>query len=165
MATKCYMFESRPSDELFPNHIDHHPSKMTSPLKTHSLTSLNIPFKSSINFDGISPVDKRKNRAHLVGSVDSICERPQIFNRNQIQSGIPLVDKKASSIYSNNRNLISSTNSFFLIKPTCNRTSKIHRSNQLQNFHRSSLQNIRKIVSRTTAIGSIREFPLISKQL
>ena len=132
-------------------------SKLNIRLKTHSLTSLNIPLRSSISFDEIALSKSSHHRTILAGSVDSISEiqRQYPMVKNDCESSFVTKSRPSTDLV--NQNGLKRTQSFFIPNSMIDSIAKIRRNRPLHNFHRSSLQNIRKMVSQRTSHSSLRK--------
>jgi len=136
------------------------PSKLNIKLKTHSLTSLDIPLETFIGFKEISSSFRNDHQKTMAGSVDLISEIQQQSNDENLShfsSSKPLInivsaDKQLPTVQQEWRQILKQRfrmpNSFITSTSFNNSVARLRRSGHLQNIHKSSLQTIDKITNR-----------------
>ncbi|CAF1417971.1 unnamed protein product [Rotaria sordida] len=169
---------------LFENQIS--PSKLNIKLKTHSLTSLDIPLETFVDFKQMSSSFRHDHQKTMVGSVDLNSEIQQQLNDESFScfsSSIPLINiassnKQLPSIQQEYRQNIKHrfrlSNSFLIPTLLNNSGVRLRRSDHLQNIHQSSLQTINKIPKQKHRLSlnhngsipkfSFRDLPSYSRQ-
>jgi hypothetical protein len=146
------------------------PSKLNIKLKTHSLTSLDIPLETFVGSNRISSSSFRNDyQKAMAGSVDLISEMQQQSNNDTFShfpptkplitivssdEQRPLIQQEYRQIPKHRFRMSTS-----LIMPTSlnDSVARLRRSGYLQNIRQSSLQAIDKITERKHRLSLTRE--------
>lgn len=146
------------------------PSKLNIKLKTHSLTSLDIPLETCIGFkDRSSSLIQHNYQKPMAGSVDLISEIQQQINNENLSyfsTSKPLInivssDKASPIIQQEWRQILKQrfriSRSFITPSSINNSVTRLRRSGHFRNIHQSSLQTIDKITDRKSRFSIIRK--------
>lgn len=148
------------------------PSKLNIKLKTHSLTSLDIPLETFVGFKEISSLLRNDHQRTMAGSVDLISEIQQQSNDetlSRFSSSKPLINMVSSNrqlppVQQEWRQVLKQrfhASSSFIIPTSLNDSvARLRRSRHLQNIHQSSLQAIDKITERKRRLSFSRKYYL-----
>ncbi len=142
------------------------PSKLNIKLKTHSLTSLDIPLETFVGLNEISSSLRNDHQKTMAGSVDLISEiQPQQssddafshFPPNKPLITIVSSDEQRPSIQQIPKHRFRMSTS--LINPTSlhDSVARLRRRGYLQNIRQSSLQTIDKITERKHRLSLTRK--------
>ncbi|CAF0927162.1 unnamed protein product [Adineta steineri] len=145
---------------IFDSHITT-PSKLNIKLKTHSLSSLNIPLETCVNFKQMSSLQTKQQKI-LAGSVDSISETQHsnddiwnhfsssssstsLINISSSNKQLPIVQQEWRQILKERFHI---SNSFITSTSFNDSIVRLRRNHHFKNIHQSSLQTIDKIPIR-----------------
>lgn len=170
------------TQRLPPNHrwlSNHHLplSKVNIKLKTHSLTSLDIPLQTSAGVNGIPSSFGNHRQRTMAGSMDSVSEMPPP-STNENLSGLsptePLLTivssrKQQSSISSEYRPLVKHrfrmSTSFLTPNSFNDSVARLRRTGYCQQVRQPSVQTIDKLTERKPRPPAIRKCTFLSSSI
>lgn len=150
------------------------PTKLNIKLKTHSLTSLDIPLETFVGFKEISSSLRYNHQRTMAGSVDLISEiqqQPKNENLSHFPSSKPLINivssnKQLPIVQQEWRQILKDrfriSRSFITPTSFNNSIARLRRSGHLRNIHQSSLQTIDKLSDRKHRFSLTRKYIYLS---